>query len=197
MDKEGVIKFQLEWKKTEQLPEIFTRSLTQLRDTLHAYGLIGEGKDGIGFGNASLRMGNVFIITGTQTGGLRHIGPEHIAIVTRTDIEKNAVFCEGPIKASSEALTHGAIYDAIPSAMAVIHIHSRLLWERFKGTLPTTDPSIAYGTPDLAREIARLYKSSDLRLLRILVVGGHKDGLFIYGHSSDEALETVLGYAEI
>ena len=74
------------------------------------------------------------------------------------DLRANVVRCSGPIQASSEAMTHGAIYALGDAIRAVVHAHSRELWETNLGELPTTDPDIAYGTHDMAMEIDRLYR---------------------------------------
>jgi L-ribulose-5-phosphate 4-epimerase len=189
-----VVKFKCEWEKKPAVLEILVHEAIIWRNRLFKVGLIGVEK-GLGFGNLSVRLGNTFLITGTQTGHLHNISAENFSLVTKTDISKNQVFAEGPVKPSSEALTHAAIYEKIPNANAIIHVHNKKLWQEFKGKLPTSGKDIEYGSIELANDIKRLYEQTDLKLLNIFVVGGHEDGLFTYGSSLEEAGEVIMDYA--
>ena len=189
-----VVKFNCEWKKKAAVKEVFVNDAIIWRNRLFSVGLIGI-EDGLGFGNLSVRLGNTFLITGTQTGHLKKLTAEHFSLITKTDITKNLVVAEGPVKPSSEALTHAAIYEMIPKANAVIHVHNKKLWQEFKGKLPTSGKDIEYGSIELANDIKRLYDETDLRLLNIFVVGGHENGLFTYGNSLEDAGEVIMDFA--
>ncbi|MGF1494827.1 MAG: class II aldolase/adducin family protein [Microcoleaceae cyanobacterium] len=114
---EGVIKYDCDWELTSPLAEAAIQQLITWRDALYRLGLIGVTPDGIGFGNISQRIGQSeqFVITGTQTGHLPQLQPQHYTVVTQFDLEQNTLICRGPIKASSESLTHAAIYTHQPT----------------------------------------------------------------------------------
>ena len=122
---EGYIKYHCQWIEESPQPLENLADLNQWRDQCYQLGLIGQYENGIGFGNLSIRQGksNNFIISGTQTGGLSQLTEQHYTVVTDYNWSQNTVICQGPIKASSEALTHAAIYEANPQINGVIHIH--------------------------------------------------------------------------
>ncbi|HEX5668085.1 MAG TPA: class II aldolase/adducin family protein, partial [Chitinophagaceae bacterium] len=94
------------------------------RDRMYEKRLIGVYPDGIGFGNISQRWkGNTFLISGTATGGFTTLNESHYSLVTHYDLGTNSVTCEGRVKASSESLTHAAIYECSATTHAVIHVH--------------------------------------------------------------------------
>ncbi|MCI0516371.1 MAG: class II aldolase/adducin family protein [Woeseiaceae bacterium] len=196
---EGYTKFECDWTECE-LPKFReTDELCRWRRPLHDAGLIGIYADaGIGFGNISMRIGSgpEFLISGTQTGHLRDVGPQHFSLVTNADPERNRVSCRGPVQASSESMTHAALYQTDSSIMAVVHVHSKLLWNGLAGLIPTTDPAVAYGTPEMAREFARLWRESDFRTTGIAVMGGHEEGLVSIGETMAVAATKILELQE-
>ena len=192
---EGYIKFDSKWQRTEPLdfPEI--DELVKWRRPLYAAGLVGIYKDeGIGYGNISLRMPGAagFLISGTQTGHLADLDYEHFALVTGFDIEKNTVSCMGAAEASSESMTHAAIYELSHEIRAVVHVHSDELWLGFKNVLPTTNKDVAYGTPQMANEFYRLFTETDFAQKGIAVMAGHDAGLISIGSDLQEATERIL-----
>ena len=114
--------------------------------------------------------------------------------VNSFNIDDNAVQCVGPLKASSESLTHAAIYMADPGANAVIHVHCIDLWNELIHKVPTTNPSMDYGTIALARDIFRLFKESDVIEKRIIIMAGDRAGILTFGHDMDEAANVLLSY---
>lgn len=196
MADEGYIKFRCEWIKAEPLlmPDILR--LNRWRDELFGYGLIGAYSEGLGFGNISQRQenSNEFIITGSATGSLPLLEERHYTLVREYDIERNYLRCEGPIKASSESLTHGAVYLAAPEVKGVIHVHNLSLWERLIDRVPTSSKTADYGTPEMAREVMRLVgrERANDALNGIIVMAGHKEGIISYGRCLDEAGELLL-----
>lgn len=193
MKDEGIIKFQYDWIK-EELPEkSIIYDLNSRREKLYDHKLIGAYPDGTGYGNISARLEkNVFIITGSTTGNVKQLTEKHYAKVTDYNILNNSLTCKGKIKASSESLTHAAIYESMPSVNAVVHIHNNKLWKKLINTVPTTSSQVEYGTPDMALEINSLLKSTSLKEDRILVMANHKDGLITFGKDLDEAVNKVL-----
>lgn len=192
---EGYIKFDIDWQPGEPPDEETVAELNRWREPLFAAGLIGEYRDvGIGYGNLSRRVaGNgYFVISGTQTGHLEKLDAEHYALIVDYDIAANRVRCRGPVKASSESMTHAALYELDPAINAVVHVHNRPLWERHMERLPTTRADVAYGTPEMAREFARLYRDTAFRTTGIAVMAGHEDGILSFGDNLSEAARRIL-----
>ena len=135
-----------------------SRKLLELR-------LIGVDSNGVGFGNLSVHDGasGNFYITGSATGGLPELTPTDCVRVVAFDFAKNWLRYEGAAIPSSESLTHAAIYESDPSISAVIHCHDSILWRTRLDRVPTTSKAIAYGTPEMAYEIMRLFTVSDAR----------------------------------
>lgn len=190
---EGYIKFHCEWEKKNPLPEGETAELIACRQKLYNMGLIGMYEDGIGFGNVSvLRKDGCFAITGSGTGGKRKLSGEDISLVTRTVIDENRLYCEGPVRASSESMTHDAVYRSSPETTAVIHIHSHKIWDALLNKVPTTPPEVLYGTPEMAYSIMRLMKEGPLSEEKVLVMAGHPEGVLSFGKNLDEAFDRLL-----
>jgi ribulose-5-phosphate 4-epimerase/fuculose-1-phosphate aldolase len=111
MKEEGIIKFKCNWIEEKPLPDACIEKLNDWRNRLYALGLVGVTEDGIGYGNMSLRFGeDQFIITGSGTGRLPNLSPMHYTKVIASDFDQNSLTTAGPIVASSESLTHAAIY---------------------------------------------------------------------------------------
>jgi hypothetical protein len=148
----------------------------RLRDELFALGLIGILPEGIGYGNISLRgPGNSFLISASATGGIIPIHKQHFSWVRRFDIDENRLYCSGPRPASSESLSHGAIYRASSSVQCVIHAHDPVLFERMPAWGAAVTPrAAAFGTPEMARAIQFLARGQKEIAL---VMGGHADGI--------------------
>ena len=195
---EGYTKYQCDWRRSAPLPEEAIAELNTWRNRLHDAGLVGHyPKPGVGYGNVSVRAADgEFIISGTQTGHIQRTDARHYALVIRCDIQSNQVTCAGPVQASSEALTHAAIYRLDPDISAVVHVHSDALWRTHKDHLPTTDGAIAYGTPDMAAELQRLYAQTALAEVQIAVMAGHAAGIIAFGSSIADAAERVFALTE-
>ena len=193
MDQEGNIKFNCTWIECELNPSDELHSLRFWREILYDHNLIGSYPDGTGFGNISRRLkGNYFLISGTATGHLPHLTEHHFSLVTAFDIADNSLTCEGPIKASSESLTHAVIYESVPWVNAIVHIHNGALWDKLMDIVPTTSPEVEYGTPEIAEEIKRLLKTTNLEQDKIIAMGGHKEGIISFGSELGEAVNNIL-----
>lgn len=192
---EGYIKYQSHWTKGPAPDVSGAQQLEAFRKILFAAGLIGHYEElNVGFGNISIRSGapGQFLITGTQTGHLEETGEAHYALVTHYDIDRNSVSCTGPVQASSEALTHAAIYELHPSIAAVVHVHSKPLWERHLNVLPSTSADVPYGTPSMALAFKRLYDETQFSDQGLAVMGGHEEGLVSIGESLEIATRQVM-----
>ncbi len=192
---EGYIKYQCNWNQASAIAEAEIVELNQWRTKLYQLGLIGQYDNGIGFGNLSVRLANTseFIISGTQTGGIANLTAQHYTKVTDYNWQKNYVTCQGLIKASSETLTHAAIYVAEPEVNAVVHVHHQKMWSRLLNRFPTTNPNCAYGTPEMAQEIIRLCRQPATQRQKIMVMSGHEEGILSFGKNLTEASEILLG----
>lgn len=191
MIEEGYIKYHIDWTFTPPSTGDLWVELDRWRTKMHSQGLIGYYPDlGVGYGNISVRCEAIqgkFLISGTQTGHLPQLSADDYSLVTDYDLEKNSLTCEGPVKASSESLTHAAIYELSSDYQAVIHAHHKGFWDHYLDKIPTTSINAAYGTPEMANEIFRLYEESELRSTKICVMGGHDEGIISFGKNLDEA----------
>ena len=123
-------------------------------------GLLGVDESGVGFGNVSLREGatDAFYITGSGTGALSTLALRDYARVVAWDFERNWLRCEGRVIASAESLTHAAVYSMDTGVRVVVHGHDRCLWQGLRERGSATGPNVAYGTPEMAWEVQRLFQ---------------------------------------
>jgi len=192
---EGSVKFDCHLEKEViVIPQELFFPLNYWRKLLWDNKLIGVYPDGIGYGNISVRLpgSDLFYISGTSTGSLPDLRQEHYSLVEQCDPEVNSIRCRGLIKASAESMSHSAIYLGNPEALAVVHIHNRELWEKYRNSLPTTDDKIAYGTPEMAEEIGRIMKLPETLEKKVIVMGGHEEGLISFGKTVEEAAQDIL-----
>jgi ribulose-5-phosphate 4-epimerase/fuculose-1-phosphate aldolase len=133
-----------------------------------------------------------FYITGSATGGLPELTPTDCVRVVAYDFVRNWLRYEGATIPSLESLTHAAIYESVPTICAVIHCHDSVLWRTRLDRIPTTSKAIAYGTAEMAYEIMRLFKGTDLRNSKILVMAGHEGGIATFGKNLEDAFDVVM-----
>lgn len=189
---EGTIKFHCQWIE-KPLSISMPDELLIWRDRMYQLNLIGYYQDiNIGYGNISIKTPEGILISGTQTGNIYPIQPEHFTLVTDYQLQDNTLECQGLIKASSESMTHIAVYQCDESINGIIHIHNLTLWKNLIDKIPTTNKNVAYGTPDMAKEIFRLFQQSNVKQEKILVMAGHQEGIIAFGKSLKEAGNTIL-----
>ncbi len=200
MEREGVVKYRLDFRSGPAPRWAGYPRLESWRRVLFYLRLVGKDPGrygGLSYGNLSQRFGSGFVISATQTGGMALLAPDHYCLVERADIEANRVVARGVHPPSSEALTHGAVYQAAPRAQVVMHGHCPDIWRHAERLgLPKTPPGAAYGTPALATAVRRLVET--LPVAAVLVMAGHPDGVLAYGASPEQAgrlLVTTLARA--
>ena len=189
---DGIIKYNFDFQKSESLDKKQFSDIEAIRKRLYTLGLIGVYADGVGYGNISKRVDtNSFVITGTQTGHLKNLEAEHYAFVEAYDDKKFYLKSSGAIKPSSEALTHGIIYNLNDEVGAVIHIHSKVVWEFMleNDYLKTAD--VEYGTVAMIDEVNRIFSTIDPLSNPRFVMLGHEEGVMTFGRDLAEA-ELVL-----
>lgn len=200
---EGVTKYRLTYRRSAPADASLCAALIAWRWILAQLGMVGQDPGryhGLGFGNLSQRVESPggFLITGTQTGALESLTADHFCLVSETDTDANTVSARGPVKPSSEALTHGTVYAARPDVEFVFHCHHPLIWHAGDRLgLPRTPTDIAYGTAAMASAMAAVL-APPAALPRLVVMGGHEDGLVAAGRTAEETgslLVTTLARA--
>ncbi len=197
-EREGVIRFRLEHRAAPPAAIAVIAELDAWRTVLHRLGLVGQDParyHGLGFGNVSMRDagGRGFLVTGSQTGHLASLRPDGYCRVLRCDVAANLIVAEGPVPPSSEALSHGAVYAARPRAGCVLHGHSPDIWRMADILgLPCSDPAVPYGTPAMAGEVERLCVERLEPDRGLFVMGGHEDGVIVYGATPSTAGQLLV-----
>jgi len=206
---EGITKFTADHTVRALDPRRFGALCCKLvawRELLAKTQLVGRDPErygGAGYGNVSTRIGppskgrgeRALLITGTQTGGLARVTLRDFCVVERYDYRRNWVESSGTVEPSSETMTHGAIYDLSPHIRFAFHAHSPMIWRRARELrVPITDPGAAYGTPEMAMAVRDLYHRSSLSEVRILAMGGHEDGVMVFGHTAEDAGQVLFTY---
>ena len=179
------------------------RELNAWRKLLFMTGLVGQDPQrygGYGYGNVSRRLPPYaapglpqFAVSGTQTGELAELSTLHYCVVTECWPAQNRVVAHGPIKPSSESMTHGMVYSLDDSVRYVFHAHSPEIWHVAKALeIPLTSVDVPYGTPEMAEEVRRLFRETPVRARGIFAMGGHEDGVVSFGHTAQEAGNIML-----
>lgn len=189
---EGLVKYRASHEMAPPFTEPTLDDLVATHAVCRKKNWLGVYPNGISFGNLSVRRNGRIFCTGTGTGALEKIDLSHLAEVLSWDLKENRLASRGPIQATSEAMTHAAIYEASPDTLAVVHIHSPEFWANALGKIPTTRAEVPYGTPGMAAEIFRLFREADLANKKCLAMAGHQDGLIFFGPS----LTVAFGLAE-
>jgi hypothetical protein len=197
---EGVIKFHLDFREGPSPQKNLLWELNRWRFKLRALGLIGQDPEryaGYGFGNLSRRLpdrgDSAFFISGTQTGHLDQLQANNYATVLQCSPAKNQLQATGQVKPSSEALSHGILYQNHPEIRWVMHLHSPDIFNNYRIlSLPCTDPSATYGTPEMAAAIESLAKERENSHPSLLIMGGHQDGILAYGSDAEATGDLVI-----
>lgn len=191
---EGYIKFTVRLTPGDVAGGGALDRLNAFRTELYDLGLIGIYPGNIGYGNVSLRDGadGAFLITGTATGAKRVLSLSDYCRVTSFDPVKNEVLCTGRVRASSESMSHGVIYQALPETGCVAHVHSSELFRfMLAHGFPRTPESAAFGTPEMAYEISRQVRARGASR-GVFAMAGHEDGVIAYGQDVDATRDVLL-----
>jgi L-ribulose-5-phosphate 4-epimerase len=188
----GSILFDCRWQEAPPTSGPHMLSLLLWREELFRLDLIGVDERGVGFGNLSCRVEghSPFFISGTGTGAKKRLSPKDFTQVTAWNYDGNWLECRGPCRASSESLSHAAVYEARPQARAVIHVHHAALWHALYMRIPTTHPQAEAGRPEMARAIGHLLEQGCDG--GVFVMGGHQDGLMAFGADLEEAGQRLV-----
>ena len=194
MSETGSVKFRCEQVAVEISRFAGLAELNRYRRKLLSLGMIGVDASGIGFGNLSIRNGatSQFYITGSATGRIPELTPSDYAKVIAYDFARNWLQCEGSTVASSESLTHAAVYESDSTAGAVIHCHDMKLWAALLDNAPTTPKRVDYGTSQMAYAVQRLFEITDVKKRKIFVMAAHEGGLVTFGKDLPEAFGILM-----
>ena len=192
-EQEGVIKYQLNYQRKAVLTAADITQLNSWRYIMLQLGMLGqtaERYDNYGFGNISqrFRLGHQFMISGTQTGGITNMVADDYALVTACQPQKNQIEATGATQPSSEAMTHGQLYQLSDDINFVIHAHCPQIWRQASELgLPQTRADVPYGTVAMADEVARLFVDTDVLQQGFFTMAGHEDGVVAFGCSAEQA----------
>lgn len=193
---EGVIKYdQSGFTYIPTLPGYEYATVEKYRKILNRMNLVAAYDNGLGFGNISQRKdyrhlhrtaNPQFIITGSQTGHLPDLTGAHYTRVVDFDIEAFAVTAQGAVNASSETVTHAAIYRQNPGIGAVIHFHHPGIWKAMiRDGAAATGKWVLYGTYEMAVAVKDCVGDNTQG---IFVMKGHEEGVIAYGPNLSTAL---------
>jgi len=196
---EGIIKYDTSrFTYVPTLPRYEYETVEKYRKILKQMNLIGAYDNGVGFGNISQRKNYShiyrtqkpqFIITGSKTGHLKDLAGEHYTRVIDFDIEAFSVTAQGAVKASSETVTHAAIYRMNPYIQAVIHFHHKKIWDKMiEIGHEFTGKWILYGTYEMAIAVRDCIGD---KTQGVFVMKGHKEGAIAYGPNLSTALNII------
>ena len=194
IDQEGVIKYSLDHTQQPIDAKFSFGEINAWRTVVFRLGLIGQDPgryDNLGFGNISLRLNpqsSRFIVSGSQTGHIEELSPEHYCLVVDASPKENRIESQGLIKPSSESLTHAGIYAHDSNIQAVIHGHSPEIWKHTAALkLPHTAADVPYGTVAMATAVEQLFQSGDLGQAGLFTMLGHEDGVVAFGETLQQA----------
>ncbi|MDP2714140.1 class II aldolase/adducin family protein [Rheinheimera sp.] len=197
-EQEGVIKFQLDFSQQAALKAADVAQINSWRTIMLQLGMLGQTPsryDNYGFGNISQRFGaqNQFIISGTQTGGITQMTAADYALVTHCQPEQNRIVAVGETKPSSEAMTHGQLYQLSADLNFVIHAHCPQIWQQAGALgLAQTRAEVPYGTVAMANEVARLFRDTKVLQQGIFTMAGHEDGVVAFGSCAEQAAQRLI-----
>lgn len=174
------------------LPSVFDiRELLPERDLRLVMKLFGLKQ--LSYGNLSVRRdANSFWMSGrgVDKGNMSQIGRD-LFLVKGYDARRQTILLSVPpgtdptARVSVDAIEHWKIYDAVPQAGAIVHVHAWL-----PGT-PATQQSWPCGSEQLADEVLALVLAAPDPARAIVGLKNH--GLTMTGHSLEEIFTRIEG----
>ncbi|MCB1684309.1 MAG: class II aldolase/adducin family protein [Pseudomonadales bacterium] len=201
-DSEGIIRFayDLQPSVSSIVDEELFAQLKAWRTILTKLSLLGRHPrryDGLGFGNLSLRdpeRPGEFIITASQSSGIRRIDQRNITRITNYNLQRFWVDACGEEPPSSETMTHAMIYAADPRISWVFHAHSPEIWSRAAAlALPCTPDTAVNGSGELVQAVSDLLNRYHSRPI-VFATLGHTDGIFACGPTARDAGGLLVSY---
>ena len=191
-ESEGYVKYTTVHTRAPAVDARHWAELNDARTQLFRLGVLGVNSQGIGFGNVSIRFRREeFLVSGTATGTMPELTPAEYCLVKSFDFVQNRIVSIGPIQASSEAMTHGAVYRSCPKANCVMHIHSGAIYNgMIRDGCLATDKNAAYGTPDIAISLAERVKELGTDEGAVYMAG-HDEGVIVWGPTVERALKII------
>ncbi|MGZ4956743.1 MAG: class II aldolase/adducin family protein [Methylobacter sp.] len=203
-EQEGVIKYQLNHTQQSINHLLSITEINAWRTIAVRLDLIGqtpERYNNIGFGNISQRIDTHsarFIISGTQTGHIEHLSPEHYCLIVNAEPHQNRLHSCGLCKPSSESLTHASIYAQDNAIQTVIHAHSPEIWKHTAALgLPHTSADVPYGTVEMATAVEQLFRSGKLSQNSLFTMLGHEDGVVAFGRNIQDTAWELIKYLSL
>jgi len=190
---EGYVKYTAIYTKAPAIKTPHWAELNNARTKLFSFGLLGVNPQGVSFGNVSMRFkGDEFLISGTATGVAPELTPAEYCLVNSFDLAQNRIVSTGPIRASSEAMTHGAVYRSCSGANCVIHVHSGIIYRgMIRDGCLATDKDAVYGTPEIALALAKCVQELGTDE-GVVYMAGHDEGIIVWGPTVERALKLIL-----
>jgi ribulose-5-phosphate 4-epimerase/fuculose-1-phosphate aldolase len=201
MAAEGVIQFTYDLITGGSPSRVEVEELTRWRAELFSRDSIGGdlSRYGACYGNVSIRTSpdgapsgqRGFIVSCTQTGDVQTPDRDCYCRVQSYSHRANHVVAIGVCAPSSEALTHGAMYDASDHIRAIVHGHDAILWQWMQASgAPGTPSDVDYGTVEMANAARRVVQecaSNQWVYPGVLSMNGHKDGVIAWGSTPRQA----------
>jgi L-ribulose-5-phosphate 4-epimerase len=192
-EQEGVIKFELDHIDAP-LPAELMELLGPLlgwRRVMFDLGMVGQHAvryGGLGYGNVSVRVDATgsFLVSGSQTSGLKEPTAKDFACVESFDHEAARIVSHGKVRPSSESMTHAVLYKTNPDIRCVLHAHDPVIWDNANGLgLSSTPEEVEYGTSEMVSAVQAIARR--LGGVGVFSMGGHRDGIIAFGRNEDEA----------
>ncbi|MDP7323628.1 MAG: class II aldolase/adducin family protein [Candidatus Woesearchaeota archaeon] len=198
-----VQKYEKRHTQTEPFPYSLVEELLYLRDVHHKMGWIGYKPFRYTeiFGNVSQWIDEgVFgkkpglLITGTGTGVKERIWGGDFAMVPDVDEDNFVITSYGPSGPSAEAGTHMKVSELMGRPKFICHPHA-IMWRLHKFfSYLTTVEGVDYGTKEMVQEFDRLLPLHQAKSDRLVIMGGHLDGIVSWGDTVEDAMKPLLKY---
>jgi len=132
-----------------------------------------------------------FLVSGSQTSGLKAPISKDFACVEAFDHEAARIVSHGEVRPSSESMTHAVLYKMNPDIRCVLHAHDAVIWDYARDLgLSSTPEDVEYGTPEMVLAVEAIARR--LGGVGVFSMGGHRDGIIAFGRNEDEAGKRLI-----